>query len=450
VIGIGRDGPVGQALGVLPDADVSGPEDPGAGVTEAQALAVLTSVDGLGPATLAGLLKRFGTATRLLETAAEPAAVDQIADTGDALRSPRAVTAELAVAIVEAVQRTPLLLAEIERAGVDIVTTDDAPFPGRLLAIELPPHVLFVRGDVTALSSQHAVAVVGTRRASEAGRLTAARIGGAIARAGGVVISGLATGIDGAAQAAVVSEGGLTVGVLGGGHARFFPRAHERLADVIVKRGGAIVSEFAPTMPPSRGTFPRRNRIISGLADATVVVEAGARSGALNTANWALEQGRDCFIVPGSIDSPTAAGCLEYLRDKHDEAKIVTGVPQLLDDLGLIDTAWKAQAGTTNGLTAAALVELGETTRMIAGRILAGYRTADELVSTTGLPIAAVLAGLTLLEARGLVVGVYGRYRPVGPLAAGPVRRRRRSQSQTSTEALEAQTRANGELPGPC
>jgi DNA processing protein len=449
VIGVGRDGPVGLALDATPFVEALGAHEGGPGISEAQALAVLTSVDGLGPATLAGLLSRFGTATELIETASSPAGAEEIADKGDALRSPRAVTKSLALAIVDTVQRAPVILTQIVDAGLDILTTDDPSFPARLLAIELPPHVLFVRGDVSALSGAHAVAVVGTRRASEAGRLTAARIGGAIARAGGVVVSGLATGIDGAAQAAVVSEGGQTVGVLGGGHAHFFPRAHQRLAELIVKHDGAVVSEFAPGVQPSKGTFPRRNRIISGLADATVVVEAGARSGALLTANWALEQGRDCFIVPGSIDSPTAAGCLAYLRDNHDEAKIVAGVPQLLEDLGLIDSAWKAQAGTTNGLTAAALVELGETTRTIASRILAGYRTADELVATTGLPIAGVLAGLTLLEARGLVVGVYGRYRPVGPLAAGAVKRRRRSPAARSRAASQASPVAGRGLPRP-
>jgi DNA processing protein len=295
------------------------------------------------------------------------------------------------------------------------------------------------------MSARSAIAVVGTRRASEAGRLTAARIGGAISRAGGVVISGLATGIDGAAHAAVVSEGGRTVGVLGGGHTHFYPRAHERLAELIVDRGGAIVSEFAPRVEPSKGTFPRRNRIISGLADATVVVEAGARSGALLTANWALEQGRACFIVPGSIDSPTAAGCLAYLRDNHDEARIVAGVPQLIEDLGLVDTAWKSRTGATNGLTAAVLIELGATTRTIASRVLAGDRTADELVATTGLPIATVLAGLTLLEARGYVVSVYGRYRPVGPLATAGSKRRRRHPLRPANRREPARG-----LPGRC
>ena len=430
MIGIGRDGPVGLALEHV-ESDQGRTTSGTHGLIEREALAVLTSVDGLGPATLAGLLTRFGTAIDLVELALLPGAVDEIADHGEALRSPRAVTSELATAIVYAAERADAILHAIERAGLLIVSTDDPAFPARLLAIELPPHVLFVRGDPASLSGERAIAVVGTRRASEEGRLTAARIGAGIARAGGVVVSGLATGIDGAAHAAVVNEGGRTVGVLGGGHDHFYPNAHRRLADMILDLGGAIVSEFAPDVQPTKGTFPRRNRIISGLADATVVVEAGARSGALLTANWALEQGRECYIVPGSIDSPTAAGCLAYLRENHDEAKIVAGIPQLLEDLGLVDTAWETSLGARDRLSAAAMVELGETTRAIASRIVGGYRTADELVATTGLPIAAVLAGLTILEARGLVVGVYGRYRPVGNLAGAGSKQGYRRRSVT-------------------
>ena len=158
-------------------------------------------------------------------------------------------------------------------------------------------------GDVRALGTAQAVAVVGTRRPTERGRLVAARIATALVGAGAAVVSGLAIGIDGAAHDAAVTAGGTTVAVIGGGHASIYPRAHAALAEAIVAGGGAVVSELAPDVASTRGTFPRRNRVISGLADATVVVEAPARSGALITASWALEQGRDCFLVPGPIDA---------------------------------------------------------------------------------------------------------------------------------------------------
>src|SRR6185369_9089659 len=115
--------------------------------------------------------------------------------------------------------------------------------------------------------------------------------------------------------------GGTTVAVIGGGHAHLSPRRHDRLADAIVAGGGAVISEHAPDIEPTHGTFPRRNRIISGASDATVVVEAPARSGALITASWALEQGRPCYLVPGSIDAPASAGCLAFLREFGPEAQ---------------------------------------------------------------------------------------------------------------------------------
>ncbi len=241
-------------------------------------------------------------------------------------------------AVVASARSAEATLAGIDRSGVGLVTLDDEDYPPRLRAIEVPPHVLFLRGDRAALGTARAVAVVGTRRPSEAGRLTAARIAGAVTRAGAAVVSGLAVGIDGAAHAACLAEGGTTVAVLGGGHERLFPRSHRRLVDAIIDGGGAVVSELPPDVEPTRGTFPRRNRIISGLSDATVVVEAGARSGALVTAHWALEQGRHCFVVPGPIDRLTSAGCLSLLRDAPGVAGIVAGVSQLLEDLDLVRT----------------------------------------------------------------------------------------------------------------
>jgi DNA processing protein len=244
-------------------------------------------------------------------------------------------------------------------------------------------------------------------------------------------VSGLAIGIDGAAHAAAVAESGLTVAVIGGGHVNLFPRAHRALADAIVEGGGAIVSEHGPRSVPTRGTFPRRNRIISGLAEAVVVVEAGARSGALTTAAWALEQGRGCHLVPGPIDAPMSAGCLAFLRECPGEAQIVAGIPQLIEDLRLavpLKVASAAARGTTPPVrarprppsAAALLLDVGPAERRVAEAILAGHATADEIVAVTGLPVGAVLGTLTALEMRGLVAGAYGRYGPVGALARVP------------------------------
>jgi DNA processing protein len=394
------------------------------------ALAVIVSAEGLGPVTLERLLVAFGGPNQVLEVARGRSGVARLrAASRDPDGPGNAMSVSAAEALAVSARRADAALSALREAGVAALALDDPEYPARLRLIELPPRVLFVRGDIAALEAPAAVAVVGTRRPSDGGRRTAARIGAALSRAGALVVSGLAVGIDGAAHAAVVAEGGRTVAVIGGGHSRLFPVAHDRLADAIVDGGGAVISEHPPDTRPTKGTFPRRNRIISGLVDAVVVVEAGARSGALLTAAWALEQGRECFLVPGAIDAPQSAGCLAWLRDYPGAARIVAGVPQLLEDLGLRAAAAFPEAGRRSGLVpparpirepsgAARRVELAPREDQIARGLVSGAATADELVAVTGLTIATVLAGLTALEAAGFATGAYGRYRPAGFLAA--------------------------------
>jgi DNA processing protein len=205
------------------------------------------------------------------------------------------------------------------------------------------------------------------------------------------------------------------------------------LADKIVASGGAMVSELGPDVVPSKGTFPRRNRIISGLADATVVVEAPARSGALITASWALEQGRDCYLVPGAIDAPASAGCLAFLREFRHATRIVAGIPQLIDDLGLADHL--AESGVSTQ-AAATLSDVGEAAGRLGRELVLGRHTVDELVAVTGWPVASVLAGLTLLERRGLAVGIHGRFRPGGTLAGMDPAMARQRPRQRQTKAV--------------
>jgi DNA processing protein len=421
VLGVGRGGPLGAAVeSARIWAHAAGSID----IAERDALIVLCTVEGLGPATLARLVARLGNARRLLSIATQPHAVASLAaaNADGALRS---MPDALPAAIADAASRAPEILAEIAASGVDVVTLEDDDYPARLRAIELPPHVLFIDGDVTALSTRHSVAVVGTRHPSESSRLFATRIGAALGRAGAAVVSGLAIGIDGAAHAAVVDERGITVAVLGGGLRRLYPAAHRGLAAAIVDAGGAIVSEFAPRTEPVAGLFPRRNRLISGLADATVVVEAGARSGALITAEWALEQGRECYVVPGSVDDPRFAGSLGLLRGFTGQARVVCGVAELVEDLGVVEPSATPGASPEPPSLGAVLLSLDEVPRRVARELVEGRNTADELVAATGLPIAGVLATLTLLEGRGLVAGAYGRYRPVGQLARASTAGRR-------------------------
>jgi DNA processing protein len=393
-----------------------------------EALAVLLSVNGLGPLTLGRLVDALGSPANILATAARPDGATALvassrASEGEWRTMPRPVAESIAAAAGDRER----LLEAVRRSGLRVVARGDAEFPARLLAIDIPPPALFVRGSLAALAGGRAVGVVGTRRPSPAGRRTASRIATALARAGATVVSGLAVGIDGAAHAACVTEGVPTVAFIGGGHACLFPRQHDRLADAIVEGGGAVVSEYAPNVEPTKGTFPQRNRLISGASDAVVVVEAGARSGALVTASWALEQGRECFIVPGSIDSPTSAGCNGFLRDWPGLARIVSGIPQLLDDLGLVGEAALGLGGGA-GVVVRSTVRLPSARAVLSGRdpaqvavaeaLVHGAVIVDELVSVTRLSVGAVLGALTRLEAAGLARPVHGRYEPIGPLAA--------------------------------
>ncbi len=424
--GTGRLTVLGVGMALTPDGGAGSTRGPS---TERDAWAVLAAVSGLGPIGLAALLLRYGTGAAILAEAGSPGGSRRLAET---VREPdpdgsgrrRVIPAAVADSIATAADAATTTLGRIRAAGVEVVTLEERAYPHRLAAIELPPHVLFVRGDVDALDPGHAVAVVGTRRPSDAGRRTATRIGDALARVGATVVSGLAYGIDAEAHLAVLAAGGATVAVIGSGHARLYPAAHDRLADRIVASGGAVVSEHAPDVEANAGTFPRRNRVISGLSDAVVVVEAPARSGALITASWALEQGRDAFLVPGQLGEPASAGCLAFLRENEGAARIVAGIPQLLDDLRLIDHERETSV-TSSPDAEAALVDLGGTAARIGRAVVAGHATTDELVAVSGLPVATVLSALTLLESRRLVLGAYGRYRPAGALALSEPRRLR-------------------------
>jgi len=447
VIGVGRGG--AHEAAALP----LGPEPEGLGATSSDgrasrgdravaaaarardAWAVLAATPGLGPVGLVALVVAFGDAPGVLDAARAPGGARAIAEAlGRRSGDPVVVGARVTAGALAA----DGILERIRRLTLAVVTLDDADYPPLLALTELPPPVLFVRGSTSILAARRAVAVVGTRRPTDAGRAMAGRIAGAIARQGATVVSGLAVGIDGAAHAAAVGVAGLTIAVVGGGHDVATPRPHRDLADRIVASGGSIVSEHAPGTEPTRGTYPRRNRVISGLAEATVVVEAGRRSGALITAGWALEQGRECYLVPGPIGAAESAGCLAYLRAYSGQARIVAGIPELLEDLGLADPdrsgaapvavgggSVRQSGGRATGPSSsaprragpeAALADLPGPVATVARWVGAGAQTTDDLVSRTGLPVAGLLAALTFLEDRGLVRSAYGRYHLTGDL----------------------------------
>ena len=206
------------------------------------------------------------------------------------------------------------VLADCGELGLHIVTISDAAYPNRLRNIFDPPCLLYVRGRLPAFDDEAAVAVVGTRDCTPYGVSCAEKLGFGLAAGGALVVSGLARGIDSAALRGALRGGGTVTAVLGNGLDVVYPRANRYLYEDIAA-SGALLSEYPPGTPPEGRHFPVRNRIMSGLSLATLVVEAPERSGALITAGTALEQGRDVFAVPGPIDAPASVGCNRLIRD---------------------------------------------------------------------------------------------------------------------------------------
>jgi DNA processing protein len=262
-------------------------------------------------------------------------------------------------------------------------------YPTLLARIPDPPPSLWVRGDADpGLLAETAVAIVGARACSGYGRAVARMFGSGTSAAGAVVVSGLARGIDGEAHRGALAASGRTVAVLGCGVDRDYPAAHAELARGIVGGGGLIVSEYEPGVEPAPWRFPARNRIIAGLAAATVVVEARERSGALITADFALEDGREVLAVPGEVTSALSTGTNALLRQGATPA---TCVADVLEALGVAARPVAAEE-SDDPVSAAVLAALA-----------AGSTTADGLVRATGLAAAEIATALTLLELAGKV-----------------------------------------------
>lgn len=281
-------------------------------------------------------------------------------------------------------QRTDpgLLLDRAQRCGAEVVTLADPQYPGLLREIADPPLALYVRGR---LPEAPCVAVVGTRNPSSDGEYVAGRMAAELAAAGVCVVSGLARGIDAAAHRGALKAGGPTVAVLGCGVDVPYPTGHQDLADQLASQG-ALVSEYPPGTPPAKHHFPLRNRIISGLARAVVVVEATLHSGALITADLALEQGREVFAVPGSVLNPRSAGPHRLLREGAGWAESASDV---LQALGIRSPV-------------APTPDLGPVERQLL-QALREPRYPDELVAAGFGGASAVNALLVALEVSGLV-----------------------------------------------
>jgi DNA processing protein len=285
--------------------------------------------------------------------------------------------------------------ARLAAAGLRFVGRSDAGFPPLLRAIHDPPPGLYLRGNgVVELLTRSCVAIVGARACSGYGRAVARSLARELAASGLVVVSGLARGIDGEAHRGALEGGGPTVAVLGCGVDRDYPAAHAELARRVCAEG-VVVSEYGPGVEPAPWRFPARNRIIAGLAEATVVVEARERSGALITADFALEEGRDVLAVPGEITASLSVGTNALLR---------LGATPLLgaaDVLGVLGIEVSSPAPVPVEGDAATVLE----------QLAAGPAVTDELVRATGLDAGVVAGALTELELSGLVSQDGGVYR---------------------------------------
>ena len=272
---------------------------------------------------------------------------------------------------------------------VRVLRRGDGGFPALLTQIPDPPSRLWLRGDAPPeLLDRPAVAIVGARACSGYGRSVARLLATEAAASGAVVVSGMARGVDGEAHRGALTAGGPTVAVLGCGIDRDYPAAHAELAGAIVAAGGLVVSEYEPGVEPAPWRFPARNRIIAGLAGATVVVEARERSGALITADFALEDGREVLAVPGEITSALSAGTNALLRIGATPA---TSAADVLDALGL-DPQAPASTIPDDPVAAAVL-----------SAVEAGAGTPDELSRVTGVGAGEIAAALALLELAGAV-----------------------------------------------
>ncbi len=286
-------------------------------------------------------------------------------------------------------------MAKLASQGIQIVTWDDELYPARLKEIEQPPPVLYLRGTLTT-EDAWAVAVVGTRRVSAYGRQVAEELAACLANNGVTVVSGLARGVDAIAHQSVLKAGGRTIAVLGCGVDRIYPPEHAQLAEKIMA-GGALLSDYAPGTPPDATNFPPRNRIISGLSMATVVVEAGETSGALITAQFAADQGREVFAVPGNI---LAA------QSKGTNRLIAQGAHPMLSANDLLDI-----------LNLRRVTEQREVRKILPGNEIEAKLLSvltheplhmDDIRNQTGLPIERVSATLVMMELKGLVRQVGG------------------------------------------
>jgi len=371
---------------------------------ELEAWLIVLRAPGIGASALSALIGRHGSAARALHAAQRGEASLDLSSCRDWLRSPDRA-------------RIDEDLAWLAADDHHLLTCDNADFPPLLRETPGSPPALFVVGDASALWRPQ-VAIVGSRSASQTGLGNARSFARALSTAGFTITSGLAEGIDGAAHAAALDAGGITLAVLGTGPDLVYPTRHRELADRIAKTG-ALISEFPPATPGRPENFPRRNRIIAALALGTLVVEAGLRSGSLITARYASDQGRDVFAIPGSIHNPLARGCHRLIRQGatlvETAEEIIAGLAPLAQRLGAHLRERLDALDDANDGALSAPERDADYARLLAAL---GHEAlgVDRLAERTGLPVPALSSMLLVLELEGEVAvergGAYVRCHP--------------------------------------
>ena len=336
-------------------------------------------VRGIGAVRLQGLIDHFGDAASAWH--GEP---DQLRSAG--------LSSKVVDRVVEMRGSLDLeaLWKRIVAQGIQIITWQDEGYPHRLKEIDQPPPVLYARGELLP-EDDFAVAIVGTRRISPYGRQVTEELAAYLAGNGITVISGLARGVDAAAHTAALRAGGRTLAVLGCGVDRIYPPENRSLAEQMIEHG-AILSDYPVGTAPEATNFPPRNRIISGLSLAVVVIEAGETSGALITAEFAAEQGREVFAVPGSILAPQSKGTNKLIQ---------TGALPLLTPQDLLQALNLTRVGAQK--SARQVLPADEVEKQLLMALGNEPLHVDELQSQTGLPVEKVSAALVMMELKGMV-----------------------------------------------
>jgi len=287
------------------------------------------------------------------------------------------------------------LWAEIAKKNIRVITWNDAEYPARLREITQPPPIMYLRGDFLE-EDAWAVAIVGTRRVTSYGRQVTEEIASFLAQNGITVVSGLARGVDGIAHQAALNAGGRSFAVLGSGVDRIYPPEHRNLAEAIIG-SGAILSDYPPETPPEASNFPPRNRIISGLSMATIVIEAAETSGALITASFAVEQGRDVFAVPGNIFAPQSKGPNRLIQQ---------GAHPLLNPRDILEVLDLTRV--TEQRAARELIPADATEAQLLKTLTYEPQHVDDIRAQTGLAVEKVSSTLVMMELKGMVRHVGG------------------------------------------